>query len=464
MTTTDAEARPSIFVVPPGADAQESRFIRQLPQMTEAEIYEKLGYNGADTPSGLDKARTDFKANHPGLAGADLDAHNNPSMQKLEHVMYQAILDRDKFQNMGAEGITPAQAYGIRTAAQNTHVKPESIATLAIAERAFDPTFTASPTGANAPADPHSGLQSPSRQPGMIQMTDDQWLETVRDSGNKFPGTEVSRLADEINKMTPPDSHGHRPGVDSLDASHAGRTLMAEALALRNNPVVSAEIGSEYAKTAPSLQLDIMKTYAGYTSGGNDAQLSSLLKNMGISQADRDVALGGNNWCAVMANSVLSGVGDPRSDSFAHPVFTEDGTKGLTLAGDFENYGKGVSDPTKVKAGDVVVFRDANGSQDGDWYSHVAIVSKVDPVTGTFSWIGGNQGNQHSVNEHGGETGNLYAPDLTFRRPPPNAFAAAATQHEAAEKLAAAKHPKPASSNVASSKPPVPRSPAPPAA
>lgn len=353
---------------------QDSKFVLHIPEMSEQEILEKLGYGAAIKKGGIEAAEAEFRQNH----------HNaEPTKDKLDEVLKQAIYDKEKFTGMGATNIDVAQTYSITTAASRTGVPAESIARLAIGERAFDKTFT-------------NG-----RMPGLIQMKESDFLSTFAQYGGDCSRTVA--LHDQI----PKDGAGKPKPITQWP------TEFRDAVAkLQADPLASAQLGTMYAKNHP-VQLDVVNTYMGETAARNPLQLGNLMRNVGgLTNSQVNIVLNPSDpeWCAATVDSAMMAAGiKPRLETAGE----RDPGKPTLLAKDYDKFGTAVPHPsgTTVRPGDVVVF---------DGIPHVAMVNSVD-AKGNFTWLGGNQSSHHNVDVDG--RANVHDPSLTFRRPPPSVFA-----------------------------------------
>jgi hypothetical protein len=377
MATPQDPTQASRFAADPKLTSADSKFVQQIPQMSEQAIFEQLGYGAAIQRGGVAAAEAEFRQNH-----------NNaePTMDKLEAVMKQAIYDKENFTRMGANGITAAQAYSITTAANHTGVPANNIAKLAIAERAFDSTYTA-----------RNG-----RQPGLIQMKETDFINTFAQHGG-----DCSRTADLFNQI-PKDASGK--AEPPTDWPNSFRDKVAK---LQSDPLASAQLGALYAKTHP-VQLDVLNAYRGETAQRNRQQLGDLMRNVGgLTNGQTNIVLNPSQpeWCAATVDSAMQAAGiQPRLETRGEA----DPGKPTLLAKDYDKFGSPVTSRKDVKPGDVVVF---------DSIPHVSIVQSVDVRNGTFTYSGGNQSSHYDMDI--GSTASLNSHNLTFRHPPQGAFATA---------------------------------------
>jgi hypothetical protein len=271
-------------------------------------------------------------------------------------------------------------------------VPAQNIATLVVGERAFDDTYTT-----------RNG-----RQPGLIQMSRQDFLQTFAQYGNT-----CARTVDLYNRI-PKDASGKPEPV-----SHWPADFQHQVATLQGDPLVSAQMGTMYAKTHP-VQLDIVRAHMGETAARNQLQLGDMMRDVGhLSDGQTNLVLDRSDpeWCAATVDSGMAGAGIAPQRQLRDGDPRKAGSEPTVTAKDYDNFGTAIPHPTghTVKPGDVVVFS----------FGHVALVNSVDPKTGNFTYLGGNQGRGVlSVNVGGrGGRANVSDSTYTFRRPPEGAFA-----------------------------------------
>jgi uncharacterized protein (TIGR02594 family) len=123
--------------------------------------------------------------------------------------------------------------------------------------------------------------------------------------------------------------------------------------------------GSDAGGGDPSVPSDILARAKLVAIDGGPQAVAQFMAQQGYPKA--------GNWCGEFAASVVKSVGGTPP-------------KGAAVASNWRNWGTPVDTP---QPGDIAVRR---GVQTGSTGSHVTIVESVDPKTGSFRGLGGNQG------------------------------------------------------------------------